>query len=75
MFRLRLINRFNFVPIIADAIVDLSKDFLLNDDSGVCTGQIFYFAISDEEGSGKSVLVEVTQLALYILFSLTLQIS
>ena len=29
MFRLRLINRFNFVPIIADAIVDLSKDFLL----------------------------------------------
>jgi hypothetical protein len=27
MFRLRLINGFNFSPIVADAIVDLSKDF------------------------------------------------
>ena len=27
MFRLRLINGFNFAPIIADTIIDLSKDF------------------------------------------------
>ena len=39
MFCLRLINGFNFAPIIADAIIDLSKDFLQNDDSGVCAGQ------------------------------------
>ena len=56
MFRLRLINGFNFAPIIADAIVDLSKDFFQNDNSGVCNGQILYLAISDEEGPGKSVL-------------------
>jgi hypothetical protein len=56
MFRLRLLNGFNFAPIIADAIVDLSKDFLQNDDSGVCAGQILYLAISDEEGPGKSTL-------------------
>ena len=56
MFRLRLINGFNFTPIIADAIVDLSKDFFQNDNSGVCNGQILYLAISDEEGPGKSIL-------------------
>jgi len=56
MFRLRLINGFNFAPIIADAIVDLSKDFFQNDNSGVCNGQILYLAISDEEGPGKSIL-------------------
>ena len=56
MFRLRLINGFNFAPIIADAIVDLSKDFFQNDNYGVCNGQILYLAISDEEGPGKSVL-------------------
>ena len=55
MFRLRLINGFNFAPIIADAIVDLSKDFFQNDNSGVSNGQILYLAISDEEGPGKSV--------------------
>jgi hypothetical protein len=55
MFRLRLINGFNFAPIIADAIVDLSKDFFQNDNSVVCNGQILYLAISDEEGPGKSV--------------------
>ena len=55
MFRLRLINGFNFAPIIADAIVDLSKDFLQNDYSGVCSGQILYLGVSDEEGPGKSV--------------------
>ncbi len=43
-------------PIIADAIIDLSKDFFQNDDSGVCNGQILYLAISDEEGPGKSIL-------------------
>lgn len=54
MFRLRLINGFNFAPIIADAIVDLSKDFFKNDNSRVCNGQILYLAVSDEEGPGKS---------------------
>jgi hypothetical protein len=56
MFRLRLINGFNFAPIVADAIVDLSKDFFQNDNSGVRNGQILYLAISDEEGPGKSIL-------------------
>ena len=56
MFRLRLINGFNFAPIIADAIVDLSKDFFQNENSGVCNGQILYLAVSDEEGPGKSIL-------------------
>jgi hypothetical protein len=56
MFRLRLINGFNFAPIVADAIVDLSKDFFQNKNSGVCNGQILYLAISDAEGPGKSIL-------------------
>ncbi len=56
MFRLRLINGFNFAPIVADAIVDLSKDFFQNDNSGICNGQILYLAISNEEGPGKSIL-------------------
>jgi hypothetical protein len=56
MFRLRLINGFNFAPIIADAIVDLSKDLFQNNNSGVCNGQILYLAISNEEGPGKSIL-------------------
>ncbi len=56
MFRLRLINGFNFAPIVAEAIVDLSKDFFQNENSVVCNGQILYLAISDEEGSGKSIL-------------------
>lgn len=54
MFRLRLINGFNFAPIIADAIIDLSKDFFKNDNSRVCNGQILYLAVSDEEVPGKS---------------------
>jgi len=56
MFRLRLINGFNFSPIVADAIVDLSKDFFQNKNSGICSGQILYLAISDEEGPGKSII-------------------
>ncbi|AAM30408.1 hypothetical protein MM_0712 [Methanosarcina mazei Go1] len=56
MFRLRLISGFNFAPIIADAIVDLSKDFFQSDNSEVCCGQILYLAISDEEGPGKPIL-------------------
>jgi hypothetical protein len=56
MFRLRLINGFNFAPIVADAIVDLSKDFFQKDNSGICNGQILYLAISDAEGPGKSIL-------------------
>jgi hypothetical protein len=46
MFRLRLINGFNFSPIVADAIVDLSKDFFHKENSRVCNGQILYI---DEE--------------------------
>lgn len=46
MFRLRLINGFNFTPIVTDAIVDLSKDFFQNEHSRVCNGQILYLAIS-----------------------------
>ena len=45
MFRLRLINGFNFAPIVADAIVDLSKNFFKNENSGICNGQILYLAI------------------------------
>jgi hypothetical protein len=56
MFRLRLINGFNFAPIIADAVIDLSKNFFQNNNSDVCTGQILYLAISDEECPGKSIL-------------------
>ena len=56
MFRLRLINGFNFAPIIADAIIDLSKAFFQIDDSRICDGQILYLAVSDEEGPGKSIL-------------------
>ena len=56
MFRLRLINGFNFAPIVADAIVDLSKEFFQNENSGICNGQILYLAISDAEGPGKSIL-------------------
>ncbi len=56
MFRLRLMDGFNFAPITADAILDLSKDFFLNDRSGVRDGQMLYLAISEEEGPGKSIL-------------------
>ena len=56
MFRLRLINGFNFAPIVADAIVALSKDFFQNENHEICNGQILYLAISDEEGPGKSIL-------------------
>ena len=56
MFRLRLIKGFNFAPIIADAIIDLSKAFFQIDDSRICDGQILYLAVSDEEGPGKSIL-------------------
>lgn len=56
IFRLHLINGFNFAPIIADAIVVISKNFFQNDTSGICNGQILYLAISDEESPGKSIL-------------------
>jgi hypothetical protein len=56
MFRLRLISGFNFAPIVADAIVDLSKDFFQNENSKIRNGQILYLAISEEEGPGKSIL-------------------
>jgi hypothetical protein len=49
VFCLRLIKRFNFSSIIADAIVDLSKVLFQNENYVVCNGQILYLAISDEE--------------------------
>ena len=56
MFRLRLMDGFNFAPITADAILDLSKDFFLNVRSDVRDGQMLYLAISEEEGPGKSII-------------------
>ena len=56
MFRLRLMDGFNFAPITADAILDLSKDFFLNIRSDVRDGQMLYLAISEEEGPGKSII-------------------
>jgi hypothetical protein len=55
MFRLHLRYGFNFSLIVADAIVDLSKDFFQNFNSEVCTGQILYLTVSDEEDPGKSI--------------------
>lgn len=56
IFRLRLINGFNFAHIIADIIVIISKNFFQNNNSGICNGQILYLSISDEDGPGKSLL-------------------
>lgn len=56
IFRLRLINGFNFAHIIADTIVIISKNFFQNNNSGICNGQILYLSISDEDGPGKSLL-------------------
>lgn len=64
MFCLRLIQGFNFAPITADAVIELSKDFFQGEKSGLRDGQILYLAISEEEGPGKCILdskhVEVT---------------
>jgi len=56
MFRLRLMNGFNFAPITADAILELCKDFFQNSNSNICDGQILYLAISEKEGAGKKIL-------------------
>ena len=56
MFRLRLMDGFNFAPITADAILELSKDFFQKTNSDVCDGQILYLAISEEGCPGKSIL-------------------
>lgn len=56
MFCLRLRNGFNFAPITANAVLELSKDFFLNNNSDAREGQIVYLAISEEEGSGKSII-------------------
>ena len=56
MFRLRLMNGFNFAPITADAILELCKDFFQNNNSDIRDGQILYLAISEEEGPGKTIL-------------------
>lgn len=56
MFRLRLMNGFNFAPITADAILELSKDFFLKTRSDVRDGQMIYLAISEEEGPEKTIL-------------------
>ena len=53
MFRLRLMNGFNFAPITADAILELCNDFFQNTNSIIRDGQILYLAISEEEGSEK----------------------
>jgi DNA-binding transcriptional regulator YhcF (GntR family) len=56
MFRLRLMNGFNFPPITADAILELSNDFFQNNNTNMRDGQILYLAISEEEGPGKTIL-------------------
>lgn len=56
MFRLHLMNGFNFAPITADAILEMSKDFFQSNKSNVHDGQMIYLAISDKEGPGKSIL-------------------
>ncbi|MRG77271.1 MAG: DUF1670 domain-containing protein [ANME-2 cluster archaeon] len=56
MFRLRLMNGFNFAPITADAIVELCNDFFRNNNSNIRDGQILYLAISEEEGPEKTIL-------------------
>lgn len=56
MFCLRLMNGFNFAPITADAILELSKDFFLKTRSDVSDGQLVYLAISEEESPGKAIL-------------------
>lgn len=53
----RLVEGFNFPPIAAKAVVELSKDVLLDDNKtpgGL--GQVRYMAISDTEGPGKKVV-------------------
>ena len=56
LFRLRLMDGFNFAPITADAVLELSKDFFRNDGSGVRDGQMLYLAVAEEEGPGKSII-------------------
>ena len=56
MFRLRLMNGFNFAPITADAILELCNDFFRNNNSNIHDGQILYLAISEEEGPEKTIL-------------------
>mgnify|MGYP000182651384 CR=1 FL=1 len=56
MFRLRLMDGFNFAPITADAVLELSKDFFQNNGSDAHDGQMLYLAIAEEEGPGKSIL-------------------
>ncbi|MBE0522731.1 MAG: DUF1670 domain-containing protein [Methanosarcinales archaeon] len=56
MFRLRLMNGFNFAPITADAILELCNDFFQNSNSNIRDGQILYLAISEEEGPEKTIL-------------------
>lgn len=53
----RLVEGFNLPPIAARAVVELSKDVLLDDNKtpgGL--GQIRYIAICDTEGSGKKIV-------------------
>ena len=56
MFRLRLMNGFNFAPITADAILELCNDFFQNNYSNIRDGQILYLAISEKEGAEKTIL-------------------
>lgn len=53
----RLVEGFNLPPIAARAVVEISKDVLLDENKtpgGV--GQIRYIAISDTEGPGKKII-------------------
>jgi hypothetical protein len=50
MFRLRLMNGFNFAPITADAILELCNVSFQNNNANVRDDQILYLAISEEEG-------------------------
>lgn len=53
----RLVEGFNLPPIAAGAVVELSKDVLLDDSKTPGNiGQIKYIAISDTEGPGKKIV-------------------
>jgi len=53
----RLVEGFNLPPIAAKAVVELSKDVLLDDNKTPGSlGQIRYIAISDAEGPGKKII-------------------
>lgn len=56
LFRLRLIEGFHFAPIVAEGVLNLSKDFFQNSNTAAHDGQIIYIAVSEVEGPGKSIV-------------------